>query len=90
MNVTLTRPAVTDETTYENRAIARVTDVLRREFAARVPEELVPAAVAQAHARFSDAIVREFVPLMVERVARAWLAATGYQPDSARVGSGRP
>jgi hypothetical protein len=33
-------------------------------------------AVAQAHARFDDATIREFVPVMVERTARASLLAT--------------
>jgi hypothetical protein len=52
MKTALTRPAVTDEARYERLAVARITDALYREFAGRVPAELIPVTVAQ-HTRAS-------------------------------------
>lgn len=90
MNTTLTRPAVTDEDRYERHAIARVSDSLRWEFAGRVPAQLIELAVAESHARFDDATLREFVPVMVERTARAsLLAMVAAVPVPARGGPHR-
>jgi hypothetical protein len=69
------RPAVRDETAYENEAIDRVVDALKAEFAGRIPGDIVAETVANVRERFRDAKVREFVPLMVERRAHAKLTA---------------
>ncbi|WP_355878958.1 three-helix bundle dimerization domain-containing protein [Streptomyces sp. NPDC004539] len=42
---------------------------------ARHPVEEIEAAVATAHASFSDRRIRDFVPVLVERKARAALDA---------------
>jgi hypothetical protein len=90
MNTTLSRPAVTNEARYERHAIARVTDALRREFVGRVPVELVELAVAEAHEGFSEATIREYVPVMVERTAQARLAASvGAEPVPSGAGPHR-
>jgi hypothetical protein len=42
---------------------------------AQLPSDQVSNAVAQAHARFAESRVRDFVPLLVERRATAELAS---------------
>ncbi|AKK29868.1 three-helix bundle dimerization domain-containing protein [Mycobacterium sp. EPa45] len=41
---------------------------------AEVPRDDVAQTVAEAHKRFQDSRIREFVPLLVERRARAELS----------------
>jgi hypothetical protein len=48
---------------------ARLTSVY-----AEIPADRIAAAVHTAHARFADSPIRDFVPLLVERRARALLA----------------
>jgi hypothetical protein len=57
----------------EEDAVRAVTERLKSTYSdARTPDE-VEAAVAAAHASFSDRCVRDFVPVLVERKARAAL-----------------
>ncbi|MER5973655.1 hypothetical protein ABT112_28700 [Streptomyces sp. NPDC002055] len=49
--------------------VERLTDA---DSTTRTPEE-IEAAVAEAHASFKDRPVRDFVPVLVERKARAAL-----------------
>ena len=49
---------------------------------AHLPEVQVSQAITQAHNRFADSPIRDFVPLLVERRARAQLS-----PKGSRVGS---
>jgi hypothetical protein len=56
----------------ENRAIDGVVDRLAKLFP-KLPAEEVAAAVSQVQPEFDDAPIREFVPLFVERSAKARL-----------------
>ncbi|MFF8315278.1 three-helix bundle dimerization domain-containing protein [Streptomyces lydicus] len=57
----------------EEEAIRTVTERLKHVYSAtRAPED-VETAVAQATAAFGDRPVRDFVPVLVERRARALL-----------------
>jgi hypothetical protein len=47
----------------------RLTDVY-----AHLPADQISTVVAQAHARFEHSAVRDFIPLLVERRARAELS----------------
>jgi hypothetical protein len=42
---------------------------------AEIPPDRVLTAIQQAHARFEESPIRDFVPLLVERRARAELAS---------------
>ena len=44
---------------------------------AHLPEVHVSQAITQAHNRFADSPIRDFVPLLVERRARAQLSRKG-------------
>jgi hypothetical protein len=56
----------------ENRAIDEVIDRLAKLFPA-LPDEEVAMAVSQVQPEFDDAPIREYVPLFVERSAKARL-----------------
>ncbi|WP_078568892.1 three-helix bundle dimerization domain-containing protein [Streptomyces auratus] len=57
----------------EEEAIRMVTERLKHVYGAtRAPED-VETAVGRAHAAFGDRPVRDFVPVLVERRARALL-----------------
>ncbi|MFF9803179.1 three-helix bundle dimerization domain-containing protein [Streptomyces rochei] len=57
----------------EQEAIRTVTERLKSTYSdTRTPDE-IEAAVAAAHASFSDRRVRDFVPVLVERKARTAL-----------------
>ncbi|CAM5530667.1 three-helix bundle dimerization domain-containing protein [Streptomyces purpurascens] len=58
----------------EEEAIQAVTERLTAYGATRSPDE-IEAAVAAAHASFEDRPVRDFVPALVERKARAALGS---------------
>ncbi|MGW0022032.1 three-helix bundle dimerization domain-containing protein [Rhodococcus sp. NPDC003382] len=60
--------------TTEDQAIVRVLDNLRSQFPG-IPSEHIEALVAEIHARYIDCRIRDFVPLFVERHARAQLHA---------------
>ncbi|HEV2635676.1 MAG TPA: hypothetical protein VGX23_11055 [Actinocrinis sp.] len=53
----------------EQRAIRRVSERLRRKFSERSPAE-VDGVVDQVARRFGQARIREYVPILVERVSR--------------------
>ncbi|MBV8346686.1 MAG: hypothetical protein JOZ49_03845 [Mycolicibacterium sp.] len=57
----------------EKSAIDEVQRRLARKFS-HLPPDLITTAVAQAHARFEQSPVRDFVPLLVERRARQELS----------------
>lgn len=53
----------------QQRLVARYSDL---------PHEYVAAAVQRSHALFADCRVREFVPLLVERRAKAELMRSAH------------
>ncbi|MGW1507068.1 three-helix bundle dimerization domain-containing protein [Streptomyces mirabilis] len=57
----------------EEDVIRGVVERLKSAFSATHGPTKVEAAVAKAHASFSDRPVREFVPVLVERKARSFL-----------------
>lgn len=57
----------------EVASIDEVQQRLVRKFS-HVPKDQITTAVARAHARFEHSRIRDFVPLLVERRARAALA----------------
>jgi hypothetical protein len=57
----------------EAASIDEVRERLVRRFS-HVPKDQISATAAQAHARFTHSRVRDFIPLLVERRARAQLA----------------
>ncbi|MFD8003091.1 three-helix bundle dimerization domain-containing protein [Streptomyces mirabilis] len=59
--------------TREEDAIRGVVERLTSAYDETCTSEQVEAAVATAHAAFSDRPVRDFVPVLVERKARALL-----------------
>ena len=52
----------------EEQLLAQTVDRLAAKYAT-VPADTVAASVAQAHSRFEGRPVRDFVPLLVERIA---------------------
>ncbi|NKQ52345.1 HD domain-containing protein [Amycolatopsis sp. K13G38] len=70
------------ERTHQDAQIRQIEARLARE-QNQLPRELVTACVRQAHSRFADARVQTFVPILVERAARAQLAALpGDRPSN--------
>ncbi|MFF3846449.1 three-helix bundle dimerization domain-containing protein [Streptomyces sp. NPDC002328] len=57
----------------EEDAIRGVVERLKNAFSTTHSPPEVEAAVARAHASFTDRPVREFVPMLVERKARSIL-----------------
>ena len=57
----------------EEDAIRAVTERLKSTYSGTRTTDEIEAAVAAAHASFSDRRVRDFVPVLVERKARATL-----------------
>ncbi|MGY1503105.1 three-helix bundle dimerization domain-containing protein [Streptomyces sp. QTS52] len=57
----------------EEDAIHGIVERLKNAFSATYSPAEVEAAVAKAHASFTDRPVREFVPVLVERQARSVL-----------------
>ena len=64
----------------EELGIARTIDKLASEFP-HLAKERVTAVVAQIRPRFDGRPIRDFVPLFVERRARAILAAADVAAD---------
>jgi hypothetical protein len=56
----------------ENRAIDDVVDRLAQQFP-QLPADEVETAIRQTRPEFDEAPIREFIPLFVERAARARL-----------------
>jgi len=66
----------------EAEAIRRVTEAVADDLAdTRDPAE-VEQAVEEAHRHYADAPVRDFVPILVEREARAKLTETNDEGGS--------
>ena len=68
---------------------AALIDEVRQRLVRRyshVPEDQVSVTVAQAHARFAQSRVRDFIPLLVERRAGAELAAAETSPSNVTAG----
>jgi hypothetical protein len=65
---------VSVETVRERQALAQVTDRLADDFADRYSIRQVDRAVSAVHHRFNDVPIRDFVPILVERIAREELA----------------
>jgi hypothetical protein len=61
---------VTADTVRERHALNQVTDRLSRSFADRYSPTQVGETVDSIHHRFDGRPIREFVPVLVERIAR--------------------
>jgi hypothetical protein len=61
---------VSADTLRERHALDQVTDRLSRSFAGRFSPSQVDRAVSSVHHRFDGRPIREFVPVLVERIAR--------------------
>lgn len=58
------------DTIRERHALDQVTDRLSRSFADHFSPTQVDRAVSSIHRRFDGRPIREFVPVLVERIAR--------------------
>ena len=58
-----------DKQENEVRAIGEVRERLRSRYAGRSPKE-ISSVVDQAAAKFSTARIRDFVPILVERISK--------------------
>lgn len=71
----------------EERHLVRITERLRMRFP-HAPTEAIDSSVAYAYARFDDAPIRDYIPVLVERRAREQLqelaarAATRFLTDT--------
>jgi hypothetical protein len=63
------------DTVRERQALDQVTDRLTQTFADRYSPDQVDEAITAAHHRFDGKPIREFVPVLVERIARRQLAS---------------
>jgi hypothetical protein len=65
--------SATGSSSQEEQAIGRVGDRMQRKFSERSPAE-VRGVVDRVARRFAHARIRDFVPLLVERISRDELA----------------
>jgi hypothetical protein len=63
---------MTREIPDEDAAFAEIVDRLAERYP-HLPTDRIDAAVQEARHHFEQARVRDFVPVLVEREARAWL-----------------
>lgn len=61
-----------DRSIDEDRAVAEILDRLRERFPDKSPDEIA-AAVEKARSGFAAAKVRDFVPVLIEKEAKAQL-----------------
>lgn len=61
-----------DKSLDEDKAIAEISDRLRERFPDAAPES-IQDAIDKARATFLDAKVRDFVPVLIEKEAKAHL-----------------
>lgn len=61
-----------DKTIDEDKAIAEIVDRLQERFPDK-PRESIVDAIEKARATFDDAKVRDFVPVLIEKEAKAHL-----------------
>ncbi len=62
------------DTTEEAKAVAEVAERLLRRFP-HLPKQTVDDLVDQVHAQFEGRPIRDFVPVLVENIARSRLSA---------------
>lgn len=62
------------DTIRERQAMNQVTDRLESNFAGRRSARQVDQTVSAVHRRFDGLPIRDFVPILVERIAREELA----------------
>lgn len=67
----------------EDNAVEHAADRLKEKFS-DLPPELVDEKVAEVHAQFDDAAVRDYVPVIVEHEVRAQLRDEATPRGSAR------
>jgi hypothetical protein len=65
---------VSAETIRERQALDQVTDRLATSFAGRRSPRQVDQTVTAVHHRFDGRPIRDFVPILVERIAKEELA----------------
>ncbi|WP_131740935.1 three-helix bundle dimerization domain-containing protein [Actinomadura roseirufa] len=70
-----------DPVVRERQALLELTDRLSRTFADSYTEDQVTRTVAAAHQNFDDKPIRDFVPILVERLARERLRASDDRPS---------
>ncbi|WP_410873266.1 three-helix bundle dimerization domain-containing protein [Nocardia sp. A7] len=63
-----------DAVQREELAMRRMTESLVEDLSENVPVDQVTSAVGAAHHRFTDKPIRDFVPILVERIVRRELA----------------
>lgn len=61
-----------DKSIDEDRAVAEIVDRLQERFPEKSNEEIT-AAIAEARVGFDSAKVRDFVPVLIEKEAKAHL-----------------
>ncbi len=66
------------DTVRERQALNQVTDRLTQTFADRYSPAQVNEAITAAHHRFDGRPIREFVPVLVERIARRELTTHAW------------
>ncbi len=59
-----------DSALRERQALSQVTDRLTKTFADQYSPDQVDRTVTSVHHRFDGRPIREFVPVLVERIAR--------------------
>lgn len=62
------------DSTEETKAVAEVAERLLRRFP-HLPKQTVDDLVGQVHAQFEGRPIRDFVPVLVENIARSRLSA---------------
>ena len=73
MSVTWDNEAVEPRADPDDGKMPDITRRLTAEFRDSVPPEVVQQCVADVLARFEQAPVRSYIPVLVERIARDWL-----------------
>ncbi|WP_332838826.1 three-helix bundle dimerization domain-containing protein [Nocardia bovistercoris] len=73
------------DTAREEQAIRRVTDGLLDTYGEMHSVQHVEAAIAAARSRFAGHPVREFVPILIERIVRLELDSVGESDDETTV-----
>lgn len=68
------------DTLRERHTLSQVTERLTRTFSGRFSPSQVDDKVSSVHHRFDGRPIREFVPVLVERIARDELRHTPSRP----------
>jgi hypothetical protein len=72
---------VTELTEGEEAAIGPTVAHLGRQFQGEVPPEKLESAIRGCFANWSDAKVRDFIPILAERCAREQIERTRDRPE---------